>query len=267
MRQPDAEIGLRRHAEEGADAVVEFQERDQRHLQRHDQQADDDGDQQSPAGKAHPGQRIGGEGRDQDRDDGRRNGDGQRVHEGAADAFRKQHRPVVVGGEFRRRRRGIIDALAAIALEGFWRGHDEGAVGVELQGHAVAEIGGRAGRILRRRGRLDAEGADVAGSTLTEDVAGKHELAVLLDLRRGRRQSAGFGLAGAGERVPPAGGDDLVLVAQRRDEDAERRHGPDRHEDEHRDVDAEAAGKGLSGCDGHLSALPSLCSPGGCSRP
>ena len=35
----------------------------------------------------------------------------------------------------------------------------------------------------------------------------------------------------------------------------------------HGDVDAEAAGKGLSGRDGHLNVLPSLCSPGGCSRP
>jgi ATP-dependent Lhr-like helicase len=35
----------------------------------------------------------------------------------------------------------------------------------------------------------------------------------------------------------------------------------------HGDVDAETAGKGLSGRDGHLNVLPSLCSPGGCSRP
>ena len=186
MRQPDAEIGLRRYAEEEADAVVDFQQWDQRHLQRYDQQSDNHRNQQRPAGKAHPGQSIGSEGRDQDRDDGRRNGDSQRVYERAADAFGKQHRLVIVSGEFRRRRRGVVDALAAVALESLWRTHDERAVGIDLQGDAVTEIGCRAGRVLRRRGRLDAEGADVAGGTFAEDVAGKHELAFLLDLSRGR---------------------------------------------------------------------------------
>ena len=105
-----------------------------------------------------------------------------------------------------------------------------------------------------------------AHRSVREDVALQDELAVLLDLRRGRRQPACFRLAGTGEGVPPARGDDLVLVAQGGDEDAERGHGPDRDEDEDGDVDAEAAGKGFSGRDGHLNVLPSLCSPGGCSR-
>jgi hypothetical protein len=144
---------------------AELPQRDQRHLQ-HDQQADDDRDQQRPAGKAHPGERIGGERRDQDRNDGGWNGDGQRVHEEPADAFRKQHRIVVVGGEFRWRRRGIVDALAPVALEGLGRLR-ETAVGIELQ-VAVAEIGGRAGAILCRRRGLDAEGADVADRTISE---------------------------------------------------------------------------------------------------
>jgi large subunit ribosomal protein L17 len=34
-----------------------------------------------------------------------------------------------------------------------------------------------------------------------------------------------------------------------------------------RDVDAKAAGEGLSGRDRHLNALPFLCWPDGCSRP
>ena len=50
MRQPDAEIGLGRHAEEQADVVVEPQQRDQRHLQRHDQQADDHRDSSARPG-------------------------------------------------------------------------------------------------------------------------------------------------------------------------------------------------------------------------
>ena len=67
MGQPDAEVALA-----DPDLVVKPQKRDQRQLQRHDQQADDGGDQQGAAGKVHPCQRIGREGRDQDRDDRRR---------------------------------------------------------------------------------------------------------------------------------------------------------------------------------------------------
>ena len=41
MRQPDAGIGLGWHAKERADLIIDPQKRDQRHLQRHDDQPDD----------------------------------------------------------------------------------------------------------------------------------------------------------------------------------------------------------------------------------
>ncbi|MCY1237638.1 hypothetical protein D9M72_503430 [compost metagenome] len=87
MGQPDADIGLGRHAQDRANAVVELQQRDQRHLQRHDEKTDDHGDQDRPAGERHPGKRIGGEGRDRDRDDRRGYGNRERIDEGAADAL------------------------------------------------------------------------------------------------------------------------------------------------------------------------------------
>jgi hypothetical protein len=58
--------------------------------------------------------------------------------------------------------------------------------------------------------------------------------------------AAGFGLRRGRQCCPPARDDELVLVAQRADQDAERRDGPDGDEDENRDVDAEAAEEGLS---------------------
>ena len=62
--------------------IVELQQRDQRQLQRHHQQADNRGNQQQGAAREfHPRQRIGGKGRDEDRDDGRRDGHRQRVEE------------------------------------------------------------------------------------------------------------------------------------------------------------------------------------------
>ena len=215
MREPDAEIGLGRNAEEQADPIVKLQQRNERHLQRHHQQADDDGDDQRPARKAHPGERIGRESRDHDRDDRRGDRDRQRVDEGAPDAFRKQHGLIVLGGEARRRGRRIIDALSAIAFERLRRRHDECAVRVDLQRHPVLQVGNRAGRKFSRRGRPYAESADVARWLITEDVALDDELAVLLDLRRSRRQAAGFCLGGTRERTPPSRCDDLVLVAKR----------------------------------------------------
>jgi hypothetical protein len=66
-----------------ADAEMQFQQRDQRQLQRHhEQRRPRPGDQQRAAGKVHPGQRIGREGGDDDRDDRGRDGDRQRVEEG-----------------------------------------------------------------------------------------------------------------------------------------------------------------------------------------
>jgi hypothetical protein len=73
MCQPDAEIGFRQEA----GRVVDLEQRDQRHLQWHDQQADDHRDDEAASRQLHPGERIGGERRNQDRDDGRRDGDGE----------------------------------------------------------------------------------------------------------------------------------------------------------------------------------------------
>ena len=49
--------------------------------------------------KPHPAQGIGGEGRNHDRDDRRRNGDRRRVDEGAPDALGGEHLDIVVESE------------------------------------------------------------------------------------------------------------------------------------------------------------------------
>jgi hypothetical protein len=74
-------IAFRIEAKRLTGGVVDLEKRDQRHLQRHDQKADDGGDQERTAGKLHPAERIGGEGRDQDRDDRRGDGHGHRIEE------------------------------------------------------------------------------------------------------------------------------------------------------------------------------------------
>jgi hypothetical protein len=63
-------------------------------------------------GEFHPGERIGREGRDQDRDDRGRDRHGQRVDEGPVHVVGEEHGVVVRGGELRRRARLEVDARA-----------------------------------------------------------------------------------------------------------------------------------------------------------
>ena len=252
MRQPDAEIGLGRHAEEQrrrrcracSSGISDI-------CSGTTSRPTTTAMMQRAAGKPHPGQRIGGEGRDQDRDDGRRNRDRERVDEGAADAFGGQHRLVVVEGEARRRRRRDRRCAGRASPSNWRRRDDRRSVpsALTVQRHAVAEVGGLA-RLdtASALADADAEGADLARRAVAEEIAVDDELAVLLDLRRRRPAARPASVCvEVDERRPPAGRDDLVLVAQRGDEQAERRDRPDGDEDEDGDVDAEPPEAGLAG--------------------
>ena len=81
MRQPD---GQERAVQ--VDRQVRPQDRDQRDLERHDEQGHDRDEQDPPAREVHPGEPVGGEGGDEDRDDHRRDRHGQRVEEGVAES-------------------------------------------------------------------------------------------------------------------------------------------------------------------------------------
>ena len=232
MGDPYPEIGLCRDAEQVADLVVEPEQRDQRHLQRHDEEADHQRQQQRPARELHPGERIGGIGGDQDRDDRRRDRHRQRVDERLADAGRVEHLPVVLEREARRQRGAIEDALAARALERGRRDHLEGAVGI------------RPSAPPRRRGRRSAPASNSLGSwtrvpkeTTLPPRSCSNRLPEMTNLpstsclRGGRRRAAGIVALGRGQRRPPARHRELVLVADRADEQAEGRHRP--QDDDH----------------------------------
>ena len=77
-------------------AGVEPQDRDERHLQRHDHQADDEHEHHVAAPELHPGEGVGGEGGDGDRDDRRRDGHGEAVEEGVLEAAGVERLPVVL---------------------------------------------------------------------------------------------------------------------------------------------------------------------------
>ena len=77
--------------------------------------------------------------------------------------------------------------------------------------------------------------------SVAEDVAADHELAVFLDLFV-RLRKAGHALRLRGrKRGPPAGDGKLILVAQRRDQEARRREGPQDDEEQQRHVGEDAA--------------------------
>ena len=65
---------------------VEPQDRDQRHLQRHDEQPDDEHEQHVPAAELHPRERVGGERGDGDRDHRRRDRHREAVEERVREA-------------------------------------------------------------------------------------------------------------------------------------------------------------------------------------
>jgi hypothetical protein len=74
-------------------------QRDQRHLQRHDEQADDHGEQPLPPRELHPGEGVGREGGDEDGDDRGRDRDREGVDERPVDPLAGQHLAVVVERE------------------------------------------------------------------------------------------------------------------------------------------------------------------------
>ena len=77
------------------DAPVELLDRDERHLERHDEQRHDHQEERAPEREAHPGEGIGSEGRDGDGDDGGRDGHDEAVDEGVGHVLAAQDGLVV----------------------------------------------------------------------------------------------------------------------------------------------------------------------------
>ena len=77
---------------------VEPQDRDERHLQRHDHEADHEHEHHVAAPELHPREGVGGEGRDGDRDDRRRDGHREAVQEGVLEAAGVERLAVVLEG-------------------------------------------------------------------------------------------------------------------------------------------------------------------------
>ncbi len=233
MGHPDAEVSLA-----DADPVVELQKRDQRQLQRHDQKPDHRRDEERAAGEVHPGERVGGEGRDQDRDDGRRDRHRRGVEEGLPDAdarpLPRQHGPVVVQGEFRRARGGREDARQPRSFERDGRGQHVVAAVVECQRLAVVEIGGLARRVGLRLARGGAPGAD-RGRAPGKERALDHERPValgLVALDADRRQLLFLGRQG----TPPPRRGNLVTGPEGRDQKPEGRNDPERDQKQDREM-------------------------------
>ncbi len=83
QRHPETYMGQphRRERAVQAEVPVELQDRDERHVVRDDQQADDRQEQHVAARELHERERVGRERRDQDRDERRRQGDREAVDE------------------------------------------------------------------------------------------------------------------------------------------------------------------------------------------
>jgi hypothetical protein len=239
MREPDAKIALA-----DPDAEMEPEERDQRQLQRHDEERDDERDEERAAGEIHPGQRIGREGRDQDRDDGGRDRHRQRVEEGLGHVVlarpAEQDRAVVLDRELGRRLRRDEDPLAPPArlLDA---GEAVGAVLVQHEGLAVAGLGHLARREGVDRAGGDAEGPDRRArgqpARILDEIALDHPDTVLLHGGLGATGADLERLFGREERGPPARGRDLVRRPEGRHEKPDRGEDPQEHEEHDRDVD------------------------------
>jgi hypothetical protein len=223
------DIGTYRRA-----VTSEAEQRNQRHLQRHNQQADDDHHQQRAAGEAHPGQCIGREGRDHDRDDRRRNRHGQRVDEGSADVLGGKHGLIVVDSEARRADQRKIDARRHLESELNGRRPQVVAIGLHRDLATVVHRHGAAGSILVHVGVGGAKATDLAavGACLAEQVAPDDPGIAFLDLGGGLREANGGQPRRRRQRRPPAGDRELVLVAQRRHQQADRRKGPQQDKEE-----------------------------------
>src|SRR5690606_20683880 len=88
-------------------------QRDEGHLQRDDQQADHDDEQDVPERELHPREGVGGEGRNGDRDDRPRDGDDQAVDERIAHSLSGEHVAVALQGEVVRRGQGVPPSVEA----------------------------------------------------------------------------------------------------------------------------------------------------------
>ena len=79
--------------------AVDLQQGHHRDEVRHDEQADDDEEHRIAAGELHEREGVGGEGGDQDRDEGRRQRDGEAVEEGIAESRVRPRVAVIPQGE------------------------------------------------------------------------------------------------------------------------------------------------------------------------
>ncbi len=84
--EADVEEPHRREGAADPQIAVDLEQGDHRDEVRHDEQADDDDEHRVAAGELHEREGVGGEGGDEDRDEGRRQRDGQAVEEGIAES-------------------------------------------------------------------------------------------------------------------------------------------------------------------------------------
>ena len=265
MGQPHPQIAL-------ADAhlVMQRQERDQRQLQRHDQHRDDSRHQERTARKLHPCQRIGREGRNQNRDDRRRDRHGQRVEKRPRHALAiagvEQHAAIIGEREFRRAFRGDEDTLATPADLIVIADPDVIAVFRHLQGFPLTQIGDLARCESRDIARRDApcadHGGDIRGAlgAAIDDVkiAFDDENAVTFDAElTGIGGAEHLVLHGGKHRRPPARGADLVGCAERRHQKPQRGKHPQKHQCRHRQMHRPCQAGFLARDVIHGSVLPS----------
>ena len=91
--------------------VVEREHRDQRHLQRHDEQRDHGDEDPVAAREVEPRERVAGERADQDHEQRVRDGDLERDQQRVRDRVVVQHHPVVLEGGEARLREDLPPAL------------------------------------------------------------------------------------------------------------------------------------------------------------
>ena len=246
MRQPDPQIA--------GDPQRRMQQlhRDQRQLQRHDQKPDDHRDQEPPRLEVHPGQGVGRKGRHQDRDDRRRNRHGRGVEERLRDAFALQDPLIAREGELRRHGRLHEDALVVVEFGG--RGQPVAAIRVHRQLDPVVQRHRLAGGMGAGLLRAGAPGRNL-GRGGGQGHALDHPKRTILHLAC-RIGAIPFGLLGTEEGVPPAALDDLILVAERGDEQPHRRDQPEQHQKCRRDIDRPRQRGPFSSHAFHVSEAP-----------
>src|SRR5207248_9647814 len=131
-----------RRQRRGGDAVghEEAEYGHEAELQRDREHADDGQEDPVPERELHPCERIGGERRDRDRDDGGRDRDHEAVEEAVAQVAGGQHLRVVVERELEGRREGQPPA-AAVDRRERPEGREQDADGGNHPGHGQADHG------------------------------------------------------------------------------------------------------------------------------